>query len=169
MGPLCPLVLRWLSHLKLLKFRRLPAMKSSGKFRRLEAMKSSACRSRSPTERKTIAISDDDDDKKTMVQPYKGKDTCKGKTANDKDNPQTPIGCVNKTHGEACEGLTPSCHLTFVGNFEAWQDYVQERQRLRAAAEAAAGAAERQRLRDASSSSDTQQLELDDESQFCHY
>ena len=168
MNPLCPLVLRCLSRLKLLKLRRLPAMKSSGKFRRLEAMKSSACRSRSPTERKTIAISDDDDDKKTMVQPYKGKDTCKGKTANDKDKAQTPIGCANATHGE-CEGLMPSCHQTFVGNLEAWRAYVAERQRLRDAAEAAAGAAERQRLRDASSSSDTQQLELDDESQFCHY
>ena len=168
MGPLCPLVLRWLSHLKLLKFRRLPAMKSSGKFRRLEAMKSSACRSRSPTERKTIAISDDDDDKKTMVQPYKDKDTCKGKTANDKDKAQTPIACENETH-ENCEGLGPSCHLTFVGNLAAWRAYVAERMRLRDAAEAAEGAAKRQRIRDASSSSDTQQLELDDESQFCHY
>ena len=168
MGPLCPLVLRWLSHLKLLKFRWLPAMKTTSKLRRLGAMKSSACRSRSPTERKSIAISDDDDDKKTMVQPYKDKDTCKGKTANDKDKAQTPIACENETH-ENCDGLGPSCHLTFVGNLEAWRAYVAERMRLRDAAEAAAGAAERQRLRDASSSSDTQQLELDDESQFCPY
>ena len=169
MGPLCPLVLRWLSHLKLLKFRRLPAMKTTSKLRRLGAMKSSACRSRSPTERKTIAISDDDDDKKTMVQPYKDKDTCKGKTANDKDKAQTPIACENETH-ENCDGLGPSCHLTFVGNLEAWRAYVAEGMRFRDASEAAEGAAKRQRIRDASSSSsDTQQLELDDESQFCHY